>query len=214
VDVRLFAEGATIGACERAELRAALGLSGCVFLYVGRLWKKKGLDYLIEAYRQLREKGYDASLLLAGDGVDEAFYREMVGDLPNVVFLGFVQKPELPKWYGVADVMVFPTLGDPYGHVVQEAMAASRAVISSENAGDVRDRVLEGVTGFIVPVADAGALYEKMRTLTQDPELRWSMGQRGFDHMAPRTPQWWAGNFARMISQIQRGQPAAEHMYM
>ena len=69
----------------------------------------------------------------------------------NVIFAGFFQKAELPRLYAAADVFVFPTLGDPYGLVVDEAMACSLPIISTSAAGEIRDRVESGVNGFVVP---------------------------------------------------------------
>ncbi len=69
----------------------------------------------------------------------------------NVSFVGFIQKRELPRYYALADVFVFPTLGDPYGLVVDEAMACGLPVISTSAAGEIHDRVEDGVNGYIVP---------------------------------------------------------------
>jgi glycosyltransferase involved in cell wall biosynthesis len=187
---------------QRLLRRAELGLQGCVFLYVGRLWRGKGIDYLMEAFRRLCKENPQVSLLLLGDGIDEARYRAMAADLPGVVFAGFVQEPELPAWYALSDVLLFPTLGDPYGHVVQEAMASSLPVISSENAGDVRERVVEGKTGFVVKAASAEALLGPMRTLAVNPELRSAMGAAGYERIRSRTVEWWAGEFEKMVEAV------------
>jgi glycosyltransferase involved in cell wall biosynthesis len=207
VDVEHFARGAAEARAACAPEEAAL--PGCVFLYVGRLWRGKGLDYLFDAYESLLRGGAKASLVLLGDGVDEARYRERARGLANVLFAGFAQKPDLPRWYGLADVLVFPTLGDPYGHVVQEAMASSLPVVATESAGEIRERVLDGTTGFVVPAADAGALERAMATLAASPALRASMGCAGFERIRPRTIDWWAGEFERMIERVLRAPAAA-----
>jgi glycosyltransferase involved in cell wall biosynthesis len=204
VDVQHFAFGAC-QARQDSEARRRLGLTGCVYLHVGRLWSGKGIDYLLDAYARLRAEGVPASLVLVGDGADEARYRARAAGLPNVVFPGFVQKPDLPRWHGLADVLVFPTLGDPYGHVVQEAMAAGLPVIATENAGEIRERVLDGETGFVVPAADSDALLDRMRGLALDPERRRRMGERGYEWIRPRTNEWWAGEFETMVQCIVGG---------
>jgi glycosyltransferase involved in cell wall biosynthesis len=204
VDVQHFASGAR-QARQDSDARRRLGLTGCVYLCVGRLWSGKGIDYLLDAYARLTAEGVSASLVLAGDGVDEARYRAQAAGLPNVVFPGFVQKPGLPRWYGLADVLVFPTLGDPYGHVVQEAMAAGLPVIATENAGEIRERVLDGETGFVVPAADSDALLDGMRRLALDPERRCRMGERGYERIRPRTIEWWAGEFEAIVQCIVGG---------
>jgi len=204
VDVQHFASGAC-EARQDTDARRRLGLTGCVYLHVGRLWSGKGIDYLLDAYARLQAEGVPASLALVGDGADAARYRARAAGLPNVVFSDFVQKPDLPRWYGLADVLVFPTLGDPYGHVVQEAMAAGLPVIATENAGEIRERVLDGETGFIVPAADSDALLDRMRRLALEPERRWRMGERGYERIQPRTIEWWAGEFEAMVQSVVAG---------
>lgn len=184
---------------QRAAERHRLGLAGCVFLYVGRLWSPKGLSYLFDAYEGVRRAGIDASLLLVGDGLDEARYRARAAALPDVVFAGFVQERDLPRWYHLADVFVFPTLGDPYGHVVQEAMAAGLPVIATDHAGEISERVLDGVTGFIVQAASKVSLERRMVALADDAALRTRMGQSGFERIRPRTVEWWAAEFERLV---------------
>jgi glycosyltransferase involved in cell wall biosynthesis len=172
IDLDLYGSARRVSASERAERRRSLGLSGCVFLYVGRLWKGKGLDELFRAYRDLEaELGDKVSLLVVGDGVDEAHYRRLFSTLPRVVMAGFVQPADLPAWYAVGDCLVFPTHGDPNGLVVEEALAAGLPVIVSDAAGDIRSRVLDGVSGYVFPVGSADELQERMSRLALGPSL-------------------------------------------
>lgn len=198
-NVELFAR--PLPADERSRLRRRLGVDGCVFLYVGRLRKPKGVLFLIEAYRQVRRVDDATSLLLIGDGTDEAEIRRAARGIDGIVFQPFVQRPDLPAYYAAADVLVFPTLGDVHGHVVEEAHAAGLPVITSEAAGDVRRRVSDGDTGFVVPPADAAALAERMRTLAADPALRRSMGARG----AARVRMWGHDTYVAEVERLVSG---------
>ena len=150
---------------------------------MGRIWAGKGLDELFAAYRQVRALRDDISLLIVGDGVDRERYVGRESAMPGVVFAGFVQPAELPEWYALCEVLVFPTHGDPNGLVVEEALAAGLPVIVSDAAGDIRARVPESV-GRVVPVGDAGALAGAMEALAE-PAVR--------DPMARRAPAWVAG---------------------
>jgi glycosyltransferase involved in cell wall biosynthesis len=150
-----------------------------------------------------------ASLLLVGDGPDEGRYRARAATLPNVVFTGFVQEPELPRWYHLADAFIFPTLGDPYGHVVQEAMAAGLPVVATDQAGDISERVIDGETGFIVPAASGIELERRMTILASDAALRTRMGRSGFERIQPRTVEWWAGEFERLVERTLSGKRGA-----
>jgi glycosyltransferase involved in cell wall biosynthesis len=182
IDVAHYGRGRDMPADERRQRREALGLSGCVFLFVGRIWAGKGLDELFAAYRQVRAARDDINLLIVGDGVDYERYTDQESATTGVKFAGFVQPADLPEWYAVCDVLVFPTHGDPNGLVVEEALAAGLPVIVSDAAGDIRARVPESV-GRVVPVGDADALAGAMEALAE-PSLR--------EPMARRAPAWVA----------------------
>ena len=185
---------------EREARRAELGLSGCVFIYVGRLWSGKGTDDLLDAYERLAGDGSDVSLLMLGDGVDEERYRARAESLPRVVFAGFVQAPQLPSYYGLADVMVFPTLGDPHGLVVEEAMVAGLPVICSSSAGDIAARLPDGQAGYIVPPRDPGALELRMRELAGDETRRLQMGKRAAELASARDHDRYAEDFETFVT--------------
>ncbi len=200
VDVARFAAGLPPG--ERAGRRRELGLSEPVFLYVGRLWSGKGLDHLLEAHRRLAAAAPQASLLLLGDGVDAERYRRLAADLPRVRFAGFVQPREIASWYALADVFVFPTLGDPHGLVIEEAMAAGLPVIATSACGDVRRRLAGERAGRVVPPADAQALAERMAELAREPALRRRLGACGRRLAAERGHDRWAGDFERFVERL------------
>jgi glycosyltransferase involved in cell wall biosynthesis len=182
IDVAHYGRGRDMPADERRQRREALGLSGCVFLFVGRIWAGKGLDELFAAYRKIRAVRDDINLLIVGDGVDCERYTNQESATAGVVFAGFVQPADLPEWYALCDVLVFPTHGDPNGLVVEEALAAGLPVIVSDAAGDIRARIPESV-GRVVPVGDADALARAMEALAE-PSFR--------EPMARRAPAWVA----------------------
>jgi glycosyltransferase involved in cell wall biosynthesis len=196
IDVERLGAARGVGATARAQARASLGLEGCVFIYVGRLWSGKGVDDLFAADERLADAG--VSLLLLGDGPDEQRYRERAASLPRVVFGGFVQAKDIAAYYSLADTLVFPTLGDPHGLVVEEAMAAGLPVICSDAAGDIEAR-LPRSAGRVVPVGDAEALERSMRELASDPTLRERMGQEAAETVAYRTHERYAEDFEAFV---------------
>jgi glycosyltransferase involved in cell wall biosynthesis len=202
IDVEHFSEGANVAKRNREKVREELGVRGCVFLYAGRLWSGKGLDHLFEAYRALLRRRDDVSLLMIGDGVDEERYRVEQRGVKGMQFLGFVQRSELPAYYAAADVFVLPTLGDPHGLVVEEAMAAGLPVVCSESAGDIRTRLPNGVAGVIVPPGDSSALATAMFTLAADPTLRREYGAQGRRLAETRDHAQWALEFERLVDSV------------
>ena len=187
---------------ERVRLRNRLNLVGTVFLYVGRLWSGKGVQYLLEAFCMVEQQAMGkVSLLLLGDGPDELAYREYchTRNIANVIFGGYKQKEELPIYFAAADVFVFPTLGDPYGIVVDEAMACSLPVISTSAAGEIRARVRDGLNGYLVDPENSEALAAAMLKLANDAVLRKDMGQKSRQLVVNHTPERWAEDFEKMI---------------
>jgi glycosyltransferase involved in cell wall biosynthesis len=128
-----------------------------------------------------------------------------------VRFAGFREGDELLDLLGASDVFVFPTLGDPYGLVVDEAMAAGLPVISSDAAGEIRSRVVPDVTGAVVPSGDARALAGAMIVMASDHENRRRMGEAAAASMVGRTPDFLAETFDDVVAAIVRGDRRAEH---
>ena len=205
IDVAHYAAGTADARTYRRTFREQLNLQGVTFIYVGRLWWGKGILYLLDAFNTVqRQSTKPVSLLLVGDGPDEALLRQRCSALRlrNVVFAGFQQKSDLPRYYAMADVFVFPTLGDPYGLVVDEAMACGLPVISTSAAGEICDRVKDGDNGYIVPPKESNALAARMLELAQDVTLRVGMGRRSTVKIAGHTPERWAEDFERIVFSI------------
>jgi glycosyltransferase involved in cell wall biosynthesis len=205
VDFDYFSLQRAVHRPARAHIRAQLGVCGITYLYVGRLWRGKGVDDLLTAFADLQQEAKQTvSLLLVGDGVDEDRFRERCQHdrLNNVVFAGFRHRDELPRMYAAADVFVFPTLGDPFGHVVEEAMSSGIPVLTTSSAGEIRDRVIDGESGFIVPPARPDALLSRMRLLAADDNLRDHMGQAAFDRAHGQTGERWAEAFEAAVDAL------------
>ena len=202
IDVSHYSGASRIGAAERALRRRELSLHGCVFVYAGRLVRGKGLDDLIVAYRQIQAEGIDVSLLLVGEGPDEDRYRAMASNCQGVVFTGFVQPVKLPSYYALGDVFVFPSLGDVHGLAVDEAMAAGLPVVASSAVSDIRIRVIDGESGYVVPPKDPTKLADRMRYLASDLDSRRRQGFRArqivdnFDHAA------YATDFEKFVDRV------------
>jgi glycosyltransferase involved in cell wall biosynthesis len=202
IDVAHYSRAREVDPAVRAQRRAQLGLEGCVFVYSGRLWAGKGLDYLFDAYRMVRSAEPQVSLLLLGDGVDEGRYRAIARELPGVTFAGFVQPRDVPAYYALADAMVFPTLGDPHGLVIPEAMAAGLPVICTDAAGDIRRRLPDGKAGYVVPARDAAALADRMLRLATDPALRSRLAAETCRLVADQVHDRWAADFESFVDRL------------
>jgi glycosyltransferase involved in cell wall biosynthesis len=198
-----FSAEADAARARRDAVRAELGVDGAAFLYVGRLLSEKGLDGLLDAYAGLRRSGAGAALVLVGDGEDDERLRRRVGQeaIPGVVFAGFREGLDLVALYGACDAFVLPTLGEPWGLVVEEAMASGLPVVASSAAGEIRARVRDGETGYIVPPEEPERLRAAMERLLQ-PELRARFGAAALDSVVDRTPEAWAERFEHAVERI------------
>lgn len=193
----------------RASLRPrreAMGLHGFVFLFLGRVWWQKGIWTLLDAHERLVADGHHVTLLVVGDGPDRDRFRQTVADrrIRGVVMRDFVQQPHLPSILASSDALVFPTRGDPYGLVVDEAMAAGLPVISSTSAGEIRTRVVPGETGLLVEPDDVDGLHAAMRHLQDESERAAAMGDRAAEAMRNRTPERWARQVTDAVRDLVR----------
>ncbi len=107
-------------------------------LYLGRLEKRKGVDYLLQAYARLRETHDDVQLVVAGSGVKRKSLEKYVEqyELPDVTFAGFIPEEEKVALLADADIYCSPALyGESFGIVLLEAMAVGTPVVAGNNAG-------------------------------------------------------------------------------
>jgi phosphatidylinositol alpha-mannosyltransferase len=150
-------------------------------LYVGRFESRKGLLYLLKAYRALRKQGLDCRLLLVGSGPQERDARRYVATrrLTGVEFLGRVSDEDKARYFATADVYVSPATGqESFGIVLLEAMAAGTPIVCSDIHG-YKGVVRRGEQALLVPPRDPGALVEAIGRLVRDPSLRARMSASG-----------------------------------
>jgi len=138
-------------------------------LYAGRLSPEKGILELVEAARGL-------PLVVAGDG-------PLRGRVPNA--LGFVAHDELERLYDEAAIVACPSHREGFGVVCAEAMAHARPVVATD-AGGLRDLVVDGETGIVVPPRDVAALRSALERLLADEQLRERLGAAGRDRVRER----------------------------
>src|SRR6185295_15467909 len=137
--------------------------AGITFVFAGAASRVKGFDLLLEAFARVRAAEPSADLLVIGPG-DDAFV-----DVPSgVTVLGPLSQAELAARFRTADCLVLPSRNESFGMVVPEALAAGLPVLVSDRVG-ARDLVVEGRTGWIVPV-DVSALADRMTWCSRHPE--------------------------------------------
>jgi glycosyltransferase involved in cell wall biosynthesis len=150
-------------------------------LFVGQVCLRKGIRYLLEAWRRLAWT--NGELILVGAVHEEArpllaHYR----DLPGLTVAGFVTDPA--SYYAQASAFVLPTLDEGSAKVVSEAMAAGLPVVTTPEAGSL---VEEGRSGFLIAARSVEPLVERLGQLAARPALRASMGVAARERILPFT---------------------------
>jgi glycosyltransferase involved in cell wall biosynthesis len=142
-------------------------------LFVGQIGARKGVKYLLEAWKSLNLQR--AELILVGQ--PDRFGRQLLSDRPpSCRWVGQVPKHEVHWWFRHCDAFVLPTLADAWGLVVSEAMASGLPVVTTTQCGAV---VRDGRDGFVVPAGSVDVLAEKLRRLYEDRVLCAEMGSSG-----------------------------------
>lgn len=184
-----------------AMVRARHGLPARFFLCVGRLIPPKGVFDLLEAYAQLDPSlRTEVGLVFVGDGSarEELIERARQIQPGTVQCFGFTHREELPEFYGLAEAFVFPTHSDPWGLVVNEAMACGLPIVASSVAGCVPDLVEDAWNGFVLPPGKVAPLVGAMEILATQPDLREKMAMRSSERIQHYSPRAWASGMAEV----------------
>ncbi len=151
-------------------------------LFVGRLEKRKGLNYLLEAHKHIKQEIPNSRLIVVGPGTrlrNKYEKRVARNGLKDVVFVGCVSHDELPRYYNTADIVCAPATGkESFGIVLLEAMALGKPVVAS-NIDGYASIMTHGAEGLLVPPKDEKALAQALLSLMESKSLRQQMGVRG-----------------------------------
>ena len=176
--VPLGVDLARFGATGQAAARAALGLSpdATAVAAIGRLVPIKRIDRLIEAFASVRTRVPSAELWLVGDGSERRALEALTASLGLSTAVRFVGwSGSTAAWYAAADIIALTSEREGTPLALIEAAASGRPVVAMA-AGGVADIVIDGSTGYVVPVGDVTSFAERLATLAGDPTLRARMG--------------------------------------
>lgn len=161
-----------------------------VFIFVGRLAKQKGLEFLLKALKKVNSST-QARLIIIGDGEERTLLQELVKILDledKVAFIG--SDPNPFKYMRKATALVLPSLFEGLSYVIMEALACGCPVIATDCPSGPAEILQNGKYGLLVPPGDETALAQAMLKLLENPPLRHELSQLGLqrasDFNAPR----------------------------
>ncbi|HZD03861.1 MAG TPA: glycosyltransferase family 4 protein, partial [Longimicrobiales bacterium] len=148
-------------------------------LFVGRIKRYKRIELVVQAVAELRDRGLDVRLVVAGKGDhmgELVRQRDRLGLADRIEFLGFVDDERKRELFRHAWVHVLTSPKEGWGISNLEAAACGTPTVSSDSPG-LRESVRDGETGFLVPHGDVPALADRIARLVRDPGLRDDMGR-------------------------------------
>lgn len=183
----LMAENGTAGSASAEGIRSEFGIapSDVVIAMVGQLVPWKGHRYLLEAAGIFSKRAANAKVLIVGGDLF-AEHRAYVEELKNmsaklgirerVVFTG--HRNDVHRLLSAVDILVLPSLNEPFGRILLEAMACEKPVVAS-NSGGPREIIRDGTEGILVAEKDSEQIAGAVTRLIEDEKLRRDMGRAG-----------------------------------
>jgi glycosyltransferase involved in cell wall biosynthesis len=164
------------------------------YLFVGRLIERKGLDVLLAAF-----SGVDGGeLRIAGDGPLRPTVEAAAARDPRIQLIGHVEGDALARAYREADVLVVPSLYEPWGLVVHEGLAYGLPVITTDQVGAADDLIEQDVNGYVTTAGSSDELREAMNAIARWTPARREDGTRcSAERLASFTVECGAEGFVR-----------------
>ncbi len=177
IDIEVIPNGVDTARFKNSGMRPAAEKVRIVF--VSRLIRRKGLQFLIDAVPIIRERtSIPFEIHIVGDGPDkEHFLHQMVErDVRQFFTLhGYVGHARLPEFYNDADIFVLPSLAEGMPNVVLEALGSGLPVVATDVAGS-EDLVKDGENGYLLKTREPDDLAQALLALIMNPEQRIRMG--------------------------------------
>ena len=153
-----------------------------IVLFVGALEKVKNIPNLLRAAKLVLAACPRTLFAIIGDGPEKENLGKLCQELDvsqNIWFLGIIPYDELPAYYAACELVVLPSWSEGFARILMEASLAAKPIVATD-VGGVTDIVIDGETGYIVPVNDSQQLAERVKELLQDKPKAAKMGDKGY----------------------------------
>ncbi|MBB6143674.1 glycosyltransferase involved in cell wall biosynthesis [Silvibacterium bohemicum] len=191
----------------RSSSGAGHNLPKKYFLYVGRLAPEKNVTGLLNAWLNYRASGGQWSLVLAGDGPEASSLKSLASQscfAADVIFAGHRNQSALSPFFSFAKCFVLPSVREPWGLVVNEAMAVGLPLIVSNRCGCAEDLVEKGRNGLLFDPEDNEQLAACLHEIeeTSPPELT-RMGERSLEIIARFSPENFGNEIVNIANRLE-----------
>lgn len=178
------------GLSERDSVKKYYNLPQFNFIYAGRFSPIKNLSILVEAFAEVTKKYDNWGLILSGDGAEKENLKSLVSsnNIERIFFLPSCEWHEVPARYALADVAILPSLFEPFGFLVNEALVYGMPIIVSNRCGSAFDLIQEGENGYTFNPTKKAELVEKMCLMMNNTLAHKTMGDKGKLLVAPFHP--------------------------
>ena len=171
---------------EALKLRQSIGISAddVLILFAGKLEQKKSPLLLLDAFLALGKP--NIHLLFVGNGIMEVPIKTGSSNHKNIHFIDFQNQSKMPAVYQASDLFCLPSKGpgETWGLAVNEAMAAGKPVLASDQVGCAIDLVVPSFTGYIFESENLSDITEKLRLLTKDKSRLKTLGMNAKNKIA------------------------------
>lgn len=203
VDNDHFAGNAAATRLDSSASRRSLSVPERYFLTCARLAPEKNVRGLIDAFLQYRRRGGSWSLVIVGDGAERAYLEALaVEGRGNIHFAGWQPYDRLPAYYGLASCFVLSSVSEPWGLVVNEAMACGLPVIVSRKCGCQPELCWRGINGYDFDPSDVNALADAMAHISNGTINLQHMGASSKQIISRFTPATCARALADCINSL------------
>lgn len=173
---------------------------------IGQLYPDKGQNIFIQAAEKVLRKYPNARFLIVG-GAKKERYKTQLKDLVDrlslenkIIFTGKIEN--IPQILAIMDVFVLPTLNEGFSRVIIEAMACAKPVIATSVGGN-SEAVIDGVSGFIIPVNSSEVLAQRVIELIDNKDKMMQMGQKGRERVVNNfSSAHYVANIERIYNEI------------
>lgn len=141
-------------------------------MFAGRLFERKGAQYLIDAVKLLGLTDWEVAIV--GDGPMRSSLEAKAKGHSNIKFYGWISREKLQQLYATSKIFVFPSTAESFGMVIAEAMAAEMAVITSNDSACPE---VVGNAGILVPPKDSASIAKALKELIEKPARITTLGK-------------------------------------